>query len=148
MSNYTDFLKPAALLFDGVVGRVFRASYLLIQNGTNASTLKCTFNNINNGDVVPTTDNVAKDATTGQFTLNAAGTYLYIESTTFSGNLRLVFGTPHYLKIGENVYPYVRRDDTRIRIRFQNPSTGDFYDITSLVDVGDIYIDVFYITDA
>ncbi len=75
-----------AILGDGTKGRQLRGSVLKIDDGTNASTLKCTLTNRWNGDVIAETDNVAKDATTGDFTLNAAGTVLTVEATGLTGN--------------------------------------------------------------
>ena len=72
---------------DGTAGRVLKSLKLTIEDGTNADTIKCTTASMFNGDAIGATDNVAKNATTGSFTLNAAGTALTIELADVVGLL-------------------------------------------------------------
>lgn len=55
--------------------------------------IKCTLTNIFNGDTIAVTDNIAKNATTGHYTLSADGTYFSIENAGLSGSVLSVMGT-------------------------------------------------------
>ena len=77
---------PYILKGDGTDGRVVRSSKLVIDNGTNANTLKCTLTSNFNGDAIAETDNIAKNATTGNYTLDSDGYVLLIEAAGLTGN--------------------------------------------------------------
>jgi len=90
----SDKIGGGALVFaslvisgDGTAGRVLRALILIIEDGTNADTLKCTTTSSFNGDVIGVTDNIAKNATTGSFSLSAAGNALTVELADVTGIL-------------------------------------------------------------
>ena len=128
---------------------VLRKIYLVIQNGTNANTLKCTVGNRWNGDTIAVTDNIAKDATTGNFSLSVNGTALWIEAAGLSGNCIMAMGvvvdnasavdlTIETRAISNDLYIY----------RLRNATTGVDQDITTLVDTGDIILHILYMTDA
>jgi len=79
-------LNANVLKGDGTAGRVLRQSKLLIEDGTNANTIKCTLTSTWNGDVLAVVDNIAKGATTGGYTLNATGYLLTITNTIITGD--------------------------------------------------------------
>lgn len=140
-------LTPDGLEADGTAGRVLRISRLTVDNGTNASTLKCTLTSYWNGDTIAETDNIAKGATTGDFTLNAGGTNLIIEASGLTGNAVAATGKV----IGNATGQTTLLLDT-------STASNDIYiyinvgvtqqDMTVLVDTGIFYIDFLYITSA
>ncbi len=137
-----------AILGDGTKGRKFRAIYLYIVNGTNASTLKCTVGDRFNGDTIGETDNIAKDATTGNFSLDASGAVLTVEAAGLTGNVIFAFGqiVKNAGGTAATVLAYASGNDIAIIIR--DAASGANLDITTLVDTGEIHLDILYITDA
>lgn len=79
--------KTGVIGGDGIAGEKLKSLRLTIEDGTSANTIKCTVVSAYNGDVIGATDNVAKGATTGNFTLNAGGTELRIEAAGLTGNV-------------------------------------------------------------
>jgi len=131
---------------DGTVGRVLRHSYLNITDGTNANTIKCELQSRWNGDYIATTDNISKGATTGNFTLNAGGNNLIIETTGITGDCLTAFGQVNYNGSGTAIISNLRGLSNDIYILFYNAATGANVDLTALVDVGSIEVCVKYIT--
>ena len=142
-------LQGKAVLGDGTAGRKLRQVQLLLENGTNAATLKCTVSSLWNGDAIGVTDNVAKGATTGHFTLNAAGSQLDIEAAGLSGNCLMAQGSIAWNAGGTdlcaNIYDSGAND---IRIIITNSTTAVSLDMTTLVDTGTMAFNILYITDA
>jgi len=137
------------ILGDGTTGRVLRGSYITIQDGTNASTLKCTLTSRWNGDAIAVTDNIAKDATTGNFALSANGAELKILASGLSGNA--IFAWSMFLanSTSTEFLQQVNVSGNDLRVAFRYFSGGLYlYDITALVDTGDIYVELIYLTDA
>jgi len=133
---------------DGTAGRVIRGSHLVIDNGTNAATLKCTLSSRWNGDAIAQTDNIAKGATTGHFTLNADGTTLRIEAAGLTGNALYAFFNLSHNASGTavNCYGFISSNDITFYLR--DAAAGTNLDMTTLVDTGNFYVDILYITDA
>ena len=141
-------IPVAPLLGDGTPGRVLRFSSLSIQNGTDPDTLKCTLSSRWNGDVIPTQDNVALDATTGHFKVNAPGRYLTILNTGLTGNM--LFTVAHFRTNATNTIFLATTifQADGILCRAMHPSDGTYMVLTDLVNVGDIVFDILYVTDA
>lgn len=133
---------------DGTAGRIPRGILVGIDNGTNASTLKCSTIQKWNGDVIGLIDNIAKGATTGDFSLNAAGTVLTIKASGLSGNVLYCIGSLASNYSGTALIIQCTPSANDILIYIYNATTGAQEDMTVLVDTGIIYIAVFYITDA
>ena len=140
----------ALLKADGTAGRTIRTTELMIDDGTNAATLKCDLTTVWNGHTIAETDNVAKGATTGNFTLDATGYALKIEasgldSTNCVAVLSAVIGqnlsTTEITVSGKHL-------SNDIYLRFFNTATGGTVDLTTLVDTGRIHVNIAYITDA
>jgi hypothetical protein len=131
---------------DGTAGRVLRTMVLGIYDGTDAATLECQTITFWNGDADGPTDNVAKGATTGNYTLDGAGVVLTIEAAALAGNCIMAFGM-----IGLNITgaagltAYVHNGANDIKIEIYNES-GIAQDITTLVDSGTIKIMILYLT--
>jgi len=137
-----------AILGDATAGRALRIIDLTVDNGSNASTLKCTVVSHFNGDSIAETDNIAKNATTGHFTLDAAGQRLTIEAAGLSGNVIGAIGFIVRNKSGNPYTAHVHRTANDIYILLRDVSSGSAADWTGPVDTGAIYLQIIYITDA
>lgn len=133
---------------DGTAGRILRGTRLAISNGGLAATLECSMSSEWNGDIIASTDNIAKGATTGDFSLSAGGTTLTVEASGLSGNVVYVFGVVYRNYSTTNLTTYVRVGTNDIVLSIYNSTTGTTLDITTLVDTGSIYMLIFYITSA
>lgn len=133
---------------DGTAGRILRGIRLLIENGTTGDTLKCTVINRWNGDTIAVTDNIAKDATTGDFSLTATGVNLNIKASGLSGNCVYAIGQIYSNASGTDITAGVYPVSNDITIKAVASKTGVDQDLTVLVDTGPINVHIFYITDA
>jgi len=142
-------LELSIIETDRTQGLVLRHSSVVIVDGTNANTLKCTVASLWNGDTVAETDNIAKDATTGNFSLSADGSALTIEAAGLEGNV--------IASLAINLYDNNSTSDLLVQhvaisndlvITVRTSADGAVADMTSLVDTGGLYIDVLYLTDA
>jgi len=136
-----------ALKTDGTGGRVLRYGFLKIEEGTNPNTLKCTFSSWWNADTIAETDNIAKGATTGAFTLNANGQILEIENTGLSGIVKMAMGSLARNDSSASFNAGVDNYDNNIRVVLTSDPGGNI-DITSLTITTYIDIRVLYMTDA
>ena len=127
---------------------MIRGSLLTIEDGTNAATLKCTLASRWNGDAIAATDNIAKGATTGDFTLDAAGDTLTIEATGLTGNAVYAIGVIVSNASGTHILVDIYAAGNDIVLDFQSGPSAGAVDLTTLVDTGTIYIEVLYVTDA
>ena len=130
------------------MGRIPRGITIIIQDGTNASTLKCTVVSRWNGDTIAVTDNIAKNDTTGDFTLDAAGEILLIEASGLSGNCVFAMGSLDLNGSGVDLTSHFYAEANDIKIYLRNSTTSVAQDITVLVDTGQLYLQTLYITDA
>ncbi len=137
-----------AIQGDATKGRHFRGTFILIENGTDGVSLKCTVTSRWNGDTIAITDNIAKNATTGDFTLDATGIELKIEASGLTGNCLYCIGNLFANFTTTDLTVQVQPTVNDILIRLTNISAGNNLDITTLVDTGSIYVDILYITDA
>lgn len=137
-----------AIRGDTTKGRKFRAIDLTIDNGTNDATLKCTVNSVFNGNTIAETDNIAKNATTGDFSLNNLGTILTIEASGLTGNCVCAIGVIRRNNSTTPADAGVTVTSNDIRIIASNAATGDALDLTDLVDTGALYWYILYITSA
>jgi len=137
-----------AILGDGTKGRQLRGINCAIRDGTNAATLNCRVYSRWNGDAIAETDNIAKDATVGDFSLNAAGTYLNIEASGLAGNAIWALGSLQDNASGVVLTARAFAEGNDIQIRAYHASTGILQDLTTLVDTGNVNIEILYITDA
>lgn len=83
-----NLMKSAQVIGDGTAGRILKSMKLEISDGTNANTVKVTPTpslGVFNSDDPGTTDNVAKNATTGNYTLASDGASLIITQAGLSG---------------------------------------------------------------
>lgn len=138
---------------DTTSGRVLRMSQLSIIDGTNANTLKCTLTSIFNGDAIVETNNVAKNATTGNFTLDSDGYLLTVEAAGLSGNAVGAIGVLTYNDSETSVLLQTLATANDLTFRFRPDTQGSTgsEDMTALVDEGSkngFRISIIYVTDA
>ena len=138
----------APLEGDGTAGRVLRKVQLQIEDGTNANTLSCELDNRWNGDDIAATDNIAKNATTGNFTLSADGKSLTVEAAGLSGNVLTAIGFCRSNASAVSLDWDVRASGNDIIISGRQNGTAAAQDLTSLVDTGAMYLEIRYMTDA
>lgn len=146
---YIDNICLNTILSDGTAGRVLRFSLLKIDDGTNANTLKCTLSSIWNGDAIAETDNVAKGATTGDFTFNAGGDELTLEiPSAESHNVLVAVGNIRRNAGGTAATADIQVVSNDIYVSMRNAASGGQLDMTVLVDTGLMYINLISITDS
>ena len=150
-SHQVSFDDDNYLRGDGTGGRVMRVCQLLVEDGTNASTIKCTLSSKWNGDAIAATDNIGKSATTGNFTLNARGNGLTIESAGLTGNAVVVLAA--YIeaeKTGFNFGTIVESGITSndIVLTLTDGNEGGAVDLTAIEAGGPTKIHIAYLTDA
>lgn len=133
---------------DSIAGRKLRASYLRIDNGTNAETLKCTVGSRWNGNTIAETDNIAKNATTGDFSLSADGKKLTIKASGLTGNALHSLGSVSRNLCTTDLTILAKAAANDIEIEVYNTSAGANLDLTVLVDTGLIEVEILYVTDA
>ena len=138
----------APLLVDGVAGRVLRFAYFYIRNGTNINTIQCRLVSWWNGDNIDWTDNIAKSATTGHFTLASTGKLLTIENAGLSGAIVHTWGILVRNETGTAVKIAVCPAAADIQMYASLSDTGVQQDLTALVETDDLLIYLGYITDA
>ena len=139
---------PRAILGDATAGRVLRCSYIFFDDGSVGDSLKCTLVALWNGDAIAETDNIAKDATTGHYKLNAAGTRLTILNTGLTGDARFIMANIIINATNQAMLPYPGIQGDGVRLELQGLSDGTPKDLTAVVDLGDVYVQLLYITDA
>ena len=137
-----------AILGDATKGRNMRIFKLWIQNGTNGVSLKCKTDQEWNGDVIGEVDDIIKDATTGDWTLDADGKNLKIEAALLSGNVVGAMATMAANLSQTDLTIWARNNANDIVVGVYNTSAGDLMDMTTLVDTGPIIMQILYITDA
>ena len=139
---------PRALLGDATAGRVLRQASLKIEDGTNANTIKCTLTDYFNGDTIAATDNIAKDATTGDYTLSSGGNVLRVEASGLSGNVLLAYGAMGANEWALNKAAKCRAVENDIRITFSTDGSTSALDITAITAGYDLLVELLYLTDA
>lgn len=146
--GYLGALTTHPLGSDGTAGRVPRMAKIRIENGAAANSLKCSIVSVWNGDAIALTDNIVKNATTGDFTLDAAGASLKIEASGLTGNALAVIGMLGLCLAGVTLTIRLDIVVNDIRILIDHATTGANQDITALVDTGLMDIYFLYVTDA
>lgn len=146
----------AALLTDGTHGRVLRCSHLQITDGTNPATLRCRITNTWNGDWTDYVDNIPPDNSVNDgYSLNIGGEVLTISPTILSGNPQ--FATCKIISqdtgdiglISDVDITYGVSPLTYLAVTISTTTGGmSWPNMTDLVDLGVINIEIIYITDA
>jgi hypothetical protein len=140
--------KTSVIGGDGTAGRVLRAIYIHIENGTDATTIKPSSISVWNGDASGAEDNLGKGGNTGVFSLSADGSQLIMNNSGISGDLVGVLATsPRYNFSNVNLIIDHITMTNGITLLFTNQA-GAVQDLTTLVDTGQIQIQVLYLTSA
>lgn len=147
--GYLGALTSEPMEGDGTAGATLRGLALYIENGTDDTTLKCSTASRWNGDVIASTDNIGKGATVDDFSLSADGKNLTIEVSGLSGNVLFALASLYTngTAVELNVHCVASGNDMLVQL-LNTPNTPVAQDITTLVDTGNIYMNIFYITDA
>lgn len=151
LDGIEDGAEVNEIVGDGNTGYTLRNSYLLVKNGTNANTVKPSFTARWNGDTISEVDNLGKGNTSGNFELSSDGKSLYIKVDGLSGSGLFAMGNPLYICIGATaIVSITALSETTgdLRLQVNNPVDGSLYDLTVLVDTGNINVDTFYLTNA
>jgi len=138
---------PRAILGDATPGRVLRKSALTVENGTNASTIKCTLTSMWNGDVIAAQDNIGKDATTGHYHLAATGGAITILNSGLTGSALDGHVSLYYNASGTPLLVSAIKTAAGLVLNFIGHSDGSTQDLTVLVDTGIIIPHILYLTD-
>ena len=138
---------------DGTEGRVLRALTVTIDNGTNATTLKCSTASVIgwNGDVNAAEDNLGWGESTGVFGLGAAGTELIIGNAGITGDLvSVLMASVRRNNCGTALTAVVGNagGGGGIDLYARNAASGGLLVWTTLVDTGSVIIDILYVTNA
>ena len=142
-------IKTDAIVGDATAGRVLRAIYITIMNGTNASTIKPSSTAIWNGDGNAEENNLGKSGDTGVFALDAGGNTLTLKNGGISGDAIAVLSTSiRYNYCGTVLTVYAQKIAAGISLGVANAATGADLDFTVLVDTGTIEIYITYLTSA
>lgn len=137
-----------ALLGDATASRVIRLTRLIIGDGTNNNTIKCTLTNRWNGDDIAETDNIPKDGSSGHYSLVAVGHTITIAAAGLTGNALAAFSLLAINKTTTDLTIQGWASTNNIKITFYDTAAGAPQDITSIIDAGDIEIELLYLTDA
>jgi len=125
-----------------------RYGTLYLDDAVDATKLKASFTSLYNGDTVTLTDNIAKGATTGYYTLNAAGTELTIEAAGLSGNTLMAMGVLAPNDSGADLVAKIYHENNDIVVIMYDELADTKQDMTVLVDTGAMYVQILYLTDA
>jgi len=137
------------LAVDTTSGRVLRRIQLVIDDATDINELKCTVSSNFNGDTIAETDNIGKNETVGDFSLDALGKILTIEASGLTGNCVAVIAAEVWNNDSTTALDIRAYADTNdIKLIYYGSGDGAGKDLTSLVDTGFIYSYITYITDA
>jgi len=127
-----------------------RVSTLMLADGTAANTLKVTLVNEWNGDEIAETDNVAKNATTGDFTLDVAGAFLTIENSGLAGAVVALLGA--FIKLNTATHIEVLslgHPGGDIQLGFVADVALGYIDLTAAITAGKyIYVYLNYLIEA
>jgi hypothetical protein len=147
-----DGVRAEALQFDGTSKTVFRFCKLTVEDGTNATTIKCTVTADANGDSVGAQDNMGKPYSSTDYSLDVNGQALTIEAAALSGNVIGALGTivSNDTTVAYIAYAYATGND--IVVKAYSHSSGTALDWTTILDAGgggkSIDVHILYITDA
>lgn len=128
--------------------RAFRVISVAIKDATQASKIKTSATSVFNGDAITEENNLAKSGDTGNFNLNADGNALHIESGALTGNATHILMCQIYHNAAGGLF-YVSGTvvSNGITLTFTH-NDGTALDLTAAVDIGEIYLNVIYLTDA
>jgi len=140
---------PNQILGDGTANRVMRVLIFIIENGTDAGTIKVTTQSRWNGDANAAQDNIGKSETEGVWNLNVGGNILTLFATGITGDaIAALSGILAYNASGTAITFNSFINSGNLLFVFYNATTGAVADLTTLVDTGSIWGNVTYLTSA
>ncbi|MBA7706409.1 hypothetical protein ES703_115263 [subsurface metagenome] len=133
---------------DATPGRFLRLSKLLIEDGTDDATAKCTLTSLFNGDTIAAVDNIPKGGSAGHYSFNTGGSVLTLAAAGLTGSVLAVLGI--MTKNFSTVSLFFLADvlSGNIRFVYRENDTGNAKDQTALVNTGLLGAVFLYITDA
>jgi hypothetical protein len=136
---------------EGITGhtpQVLNYIAINIVNGSNASTVSCTVIALYNGTSISQVDNIGKGDISGDFELESDGTFLYILSTGFPGNLVRTMTFSSQSGNGDDIQLFFGSGGGNIAIYATEAGDDNtFLDFTTLVDTGRLRGQLLFITD-
>lgn len=138
---------PRALLGDSTKGRTLRKAYLKILDGTNTDSIAVEMEARWNGDGFVKQDNILKGGGTALVGLHSSGGIVILKDGCFTGDIvsmlrvsiaQNLTGTPLTVR-------GFRLTNTG-RLALFEANTGNAVDLSTLINAGDIYMEVLYIT--
>jgi hypothetical protein len=133
---------------DGTAGRVIRSSCIKILDGTTASTVKASLINRFNGLSISEEDDIGKTGTwvNDKFKLNSSGDEFSIKYDALGKHSLYVLPVITRNKSNVPMVVEVEIDGSfNVLFRFYK-GDGSAADLTAVVDVGEVYVDIFFIT--
>ena len=140
--------KTNTIKGDGTAGRVLRKIQINIENGTTAATLQVTAVQEWNGDALAVENNLANGTAAGNWFLSASGAMLTYANAAISGDVVAVLASQIIYNASGTGLTIKGNEGSGIALTFRNHTTGADLDLTTLVDTGDIYLMVTYMTSA
>ena len=138
-----------AILGDATAGRVIRCLAVLIDNGSSGVSLACDTMPLFNCTLGVHEDDIAKSGSTAHFALDANGYTLTLDVSSEMGNVVAIIA---YSIHGNNSATVLTCNclawQNNIEMVFQDASSGTQLDLTTLVDIGMINIDLTFLTAA
>ena len=132
----------------GSTPHVLNLISLTITDGTDPDTIKCSVLALYNGTAITAVDNIGKDETSGDFTLESDGTFVYLNTSGFPGNLVRVLMDQAVSDNGTDIRLSVGAGGGSIAIYAYAPGdSGTFLDFTTLVNTGQLRSTILFVTD-
>jgi hypothetical protein len=129
-------------------GRVLRAIEILIEDGTDASSVKCTVSSKYNGEAIASSDNIGYSDNVNGIALSSNGYQLWIGPGqgqiigVLSADITARESTTSFL------LDYSVFGDTNINLAFREDLTSNYIDLTTIADSGIVRIVILYVTSA
>jgi hypothetical protein len=139
--------KKGAILGDGTAGKKLRCINLSIGDAMLPDTIMCKIDSVFNGDETDWEHNLAKGSYTANFTLDVSGAILTIKASALAGNcVAVIFANIYENRVGITLYAKCYNYFGDIRVLLNEGAVPK--DLTTIVDVGSVFIEILYITDA
>ncbi len=141
---------PNQIIGDGTAGRVLRVLRLNIKNGASAAHIQCATANLWNGNINDLGSEFAKNETSPEatYTLDATGSALTILNAGLTGSAIAVLSADMDNNLSGTALTIYADATGGLRLIFLNAATGAEVDLTTLVDTGQMYVRITYITSA
>jgi hypothetical protein len=151
LNTAADGISNPPIAGDSTAGRVLRKTIFVIEDGTNATTVKMSTTLPWNESSVSTVDNIADDTPSGGFSFTEGTSYFYariLDANITGTPVALLSADITYNTTGTLLSVEGRVFSSDIQLQFWQAPNGSNITLTTLVDSGDIRVSVTYLTDA